>query len=98
MTSEAEPQSGPLDARPRREAARGEGAGSDAAAIDVRGLTRRFGDFVGDRVRDVFGHEATVTVIDVRAAQGAGVITVKYDDGRTAQSMALAHGFERVNA
>ena len=48
--------------------------------------------------RDVFGHEATVTVIDVRAAQGAGVITVKYDDGRTAQSMALAHGFERVNA
>jgi hypothetical protein len=52
---------------------------------------------VGDRVRDVFGNEATITVIDVRAEQGAGAITVKYDDGRTAQSMALAHGFERVN-
>jgi hypothetical protein len=51
---------------------------------------------VGDRVRDVFGHEATVTAIDLRAEHGAGVITVKYEDGRIVQSMAMAHGFERV--
>jgi hypothetical protein len=51
---------------------------------------------VGDRVRDVVGNEATVTAIDLRAEHGAGVITVKYEDGRIVQSMALAHGFERI--
>jgi hypothetical protein len=51
---------------------------------------------VGDRVRDVFGNHATVTAIDLRVEHGAGAITVKYDDGRIVQSMAVAHGFERV--
>lgn len=51
---------------------------------------------VGDRVRDVFGNEATVTAIDLRAEQGVGVITVKYEDGRIVQSTAVAHGFDRV--
>ena len=51
---------------------------------------------VGDRVRDVVGNEATVTAIDLRAEHGAGVITVQYEDGRIVQSMAMAHGFERV--
>ncbi len=51
---------------------------------------------VGDRVRDVIGQEATVTGIDLRAEHGAGVVTVRYDDGRVIQSMALAHGLERI--
>jgi hypothetical protein len=51
---------------------------------------------VGDRVRDVFSQEATITGIDVRAEHGAGVITVRYDDGRVVHSVAFAHGFERI--
>jgi hypothetical protein len=51
---------------------------------------------VGDRVRDLIGREATVTLIDLRAEHGAGVVTVRYDDGRVVRSMALAHGLERV--
>ena len=53
---------------------------------------------VGDRVRDAWGHLGTVTEIDVRAANGLGRITVKYEDGRTLSSAAAAHGLERADA
>lgn len=53
---------------------------------------------VGDRVRDTWGCVGSVTEIDVRAARGLGRITVKYDDGRTLSSTAIAHGLERAGA
>jgi hypothetical protein len=53
---------------------------------------------VGDRVRDSRGYVASVTEIDVRAEHGLGRITVKYDDGRTLSSTAIAHGLERADA
>jgi len=53
---------------------------------------------VGDRVRDSWGYLGCVTEIDVRAERGLGRITVKYDDGRTLSSTAIAHGLERQDA
>jgi hypothetical protein len=51
---------------------------------------------VGDRVRDSWGHEATVIFVDVHAEHGLGAIRVRYDDGRELQSAAIAHGLTRV--
>lgn len=53
---------------------------------------------VGDRVRDTWGNLGSVTEIDVRAEHGLGRITVKYEDGRTLSSAAIAHGLERADA
>jgi hypothetical protein len=53
---------------------------------------------VGDRVRDKWGNLGKVTEIDVRAAHGLGRITVKFEDGRTLSSAAIAHGLERADA
>ena len=53
---------------------------------------------VGDRVRDTWGNIGSVTEIDVRAERGLGRITVKYEDGRTLSSTAIAHGLDRADA
>ncbi len=51
---------------------------------------------VGDRVRDVWGNQATVTEIDHRAESGLGRITVCYDDGRVSHLAVSAHGLEKA--
>lgn len=51
---------------------------------------------VGDRVRDVFGNQGTVTEIDRRAERGLGMITVRYDNGRVLHSAVAAHGLEKA--
>ncbi len=51
---------------------------------------------VGSRVKGFQGRLGTVTRIDLRAEQGLGIITVRYDDGRVAQCAAFAHGLEAV--
>jgi hypothetical protein len=53
---------------------------------------------VGDRVRDAWGNLGSVTEIDVRTEHGLGRITVKYEDGRSLSSAAIAHGLERADA
>ena len=53
---------------------------------------------VGDGVCDPWGNFGRVTDIDVRANHGLGRITVKYEDGRTSTSAAVAHEWKRADA
>ena len=51
---------------------------------------------VGDRVRDAWANEATVTAIDLGSNHGLGAITLRYDDGRTVSVAASAHGLRKA--
>jgi hypothetical protein len=51
---------------------------------------------VGDRVRDPWAREATVTGIDLRAEHGMGVVRVRFDNGREATFFAVAHGLTAI--
>jgi len=47
---------------------------------------------VGDRVRDTWGHEHTVTAIDPTAERGMGLIRTRRSDGTELAHMMIAHG------
>lgn len=51
---------------------------------------------VGDRMRDTWGHEYTVTAIDPAANHGLGEIRIRRDDGAERAHAVVAHGLERV--
>ena len=52
---------------------------------------------VGDRVRDAFGNQGTVTEIDPAAEHGLGVIKVKMADGRETSAALIASGLEKID-
>jgi hypothetical protein len=53
---------------------------------------------VGDRVRDSFGGQCTITRIDPAAEHGMGVIEARRDDGKTIKYALIAHGFSHFDA
>lgn len=53
---------------------------------------------VGDRVRDTWGNEHTVTAIEPAAGHGLGVIQTRRADGTTLKHMMNAHGLARIDS
>ena len=51
---------------------------------------------VGDRVRDTWGNEHTVILIDPEAEHGMGLIRIRRDDGTERGHMMIAHGLTPV--
>lgn len=51
---------------------------------------------VGDRVRDPWGGEGTVQLVEVAANQGLGLVRVRWDDGREIAYAAAGHGLTQV--
>ncbi len=51
---------------------------------------------VGDRVRDTWGNEHTVILIDPEAEHGMGVIRIRRDDGKELAYAMIAHGLKPV--
>lgn len=49
---------------------------------------------VGSRVRDSIGRRGTVTEVDRYAEHGAGVLSVRFDDGNEARYALIASGVE----
>ena len=52
---------------------------------------------VGDRVRDNWGNEHTVTSIEPTAVHGLGVVQTRRADGTTLKHMTTAHGLVRID-
>ena len=52
---------------------------------------------VGDRVKDVWGREATITRMDLKADHGMGHIEIRYDNGHALSYAAIAHGLEPIS-
>jgi len=50
----------------------------------------------GERVRDVWGNEGTVTGIEFVNGGVLDVVIVRYDDGREVRRSLMAHGFDKV--
>lgn len=51
---------------------------------------------VGSRVHDGSGREGTVLAVDPKAEHGAGLVTVRFDDGAELTSLLLAPGIELI--
>jgi len=51
---------------------------------------------VGDKVRDTWGNEHTVILIDPKAEHGMGVIRTRRSDGTENIHLMIAHGLEPV--
>ena len=65
----------------------------DSPGVDPASLPFK----VGDRVKDVWGREAVVTKMNLKADHGLGHIEVQYDNGRVLCVAAIAHCLEPVS-
>ena len=53
---------------------------------------------VGDRVRDAWSNEGTITEINPDAEHGLGAVNVQFDDGRETSYALAASGLEKIRS